>query len=245
MYWLFNRWSVQLSANICVHIKKGTKKKGWFILLNHKWSHAFPLLSSLSPTSPRGYREQSNDAWPSETWWIVMNGGKARGLEEKEEEEGAQSGLLLQNWCRISRAGHSGDWQDVQWLLILGPFSPRTARQPPPSRAERCCSLNPPSGCRSALAAFLLIEEKIVSTDGGGGCIRGGNGCWGGGVRVGGGGVPGYSTCCLHPGFTKEINILLLTVLDCWENKEKGRQRPEDRELRLCDAETPRWTRFN
>lgn len=36
-----------------------------------------------------------------------------------------------------------------------------------------------------------------------------------GGVRVGGGGVPGYSTCCLHPGFTKEINILLLTVLDC------------------------------
>lgn len=93
----------------------------------------------------------------------------------------------------------------------------------PPDQGAENLLIKPPSSCRSS----LLIEKKIVSiepppprTDGGGGGIRRGN-RWG----VGWG---GYSTCCLHPGFTKEINILLLTVLDCSENKEGGKRGPED-----------------
>lgn len=140
------------------------------------------------------------------------------------------------HWCSINSTGHSGDRQEMQLLLIFctSLLHAWLSTPPPPDTPSRHphhhhqgaekLLIKPPSSCRSS----LLIEKKIVSiepppgTGGGGGCIRRGN-RWGGGckgVGVGGWGV--YSTCCLHPGFTKEINILLLTVLDCSENKEGG-----------------------
>ena len=149
----------------------------------------------LSPTSPDGCREQSSDAWPSETRWIVMNGGRARGWEEEEEEEeeeeGAQRGLLLQDWSSGSRAGHSGDWQDMQSLLIFGTFYMHGSA-PTPDQGGEMLLIKPTIWLQIISGGVLLIEKKIVSTDGGGGCIRRGNGCLGwGGQRKGGGGGGG------------------------------------------------------
>lgn len=171
--------------------------------------------------------------------WNLVNSNerreskRARGVwgRRRRRGGGAQRGLLLQHWCSISRAGHSGDWQDMQSLLIFGTFYMHGSASTPDQGGEMLL-IKLTIRLQIISGGVLLIEKKIVSTDGGGGCIRRGNGCFWGWLGAGGAGLQHLlPSSWIHQGNQhSSVNWSGL-----FREQRERKQRPENPDMRHCD----------